>query len=227
MVIAGAAPHTVRVFDDDLENLRAMVCEMGGWTEAAIADSLAALVSDDEERAERAIACHPRIAIMNEGVEKRAICVIALRAPMADDLREIILAIKISELVARMAEDARDIATRVPLVRACRGIDEIKLLAAIGAAVTEMVRASLDAFAKGGVRDKARLCQGAQAIRDHYAIVAAKLIDRMRGDPREIAAAAHLLLLAQTLKRIGEAAGKIARSLDSGTDDALPQPAVA
>ena len=93
------SPHTVKAFDDDLDQLRAAISEMGGLAEDAITESMRALVQRDTETAFRIMERDKKIDALEAEVEAAAVKLIALRAPMADDLREVIAALKISSMV--------------------------------------------------------------------------------------------------------------------------------
>jgi phosphate uptake regulator len=91
-----SAAHTVKAFDDDLDQLRAAISEMGGLAEAAISGSMRALVQRDTEAALRIVEEDHKIDALEAEIEKQAVQIIALRAPMADDLRDVIAALKIA-----------------------------------------------------------------------------------------------------------------------------------
>jgi phosphate transport system protein len=221
--MGGTPPHTMRIIDDDLEDLRAYVCEVGGRVEAAIADALEAIVTGDEERATQVVRDCRRLVEMDVEVDRKATRLIALRHPMADDLRVVVLAIKIAAILGRMTGGARNIALRVAEVRGCRGSEELKMLSTMGALVVEMVRVSLNSFARGDANQAAVLARQDRAVDGYYECVLKGLIDVMRDDPRQISAATHLLFVAKTLERIGDKAAKIGRSLDFAEDARGPR----
>lgn len=90
------AEHTVKAFDEDITRLRGLVAEMGGLAELSITEAMDALIGGNEELAEAVIARDKRIDQLEGEVDRLAIRVLALRAPMADDLREVIAALKIA-----------------------------------------------------------------------------------------------------------------------------------
>ena len=205
-----AAPHTLTVFDDDLDRLRASVCDMGGRVEAAVADAVAALVQDDPERAAGIVAADGKIDALAAEVERAAVHLIALRSPLADDLREVLAAFKIAGLIARMGDCAKNIAHRVEPIGDCRGIGQLSSLAAMGEEVAAMVKAALDAFARRDALAAARVEAMDDAVDRYRACIARGLIDLMAEDSRSITAATHLMFSAQKLERIGDHAVGIA-----------------
>ena len=82
--------HTVKAFDEDITRLRGLIAEMGGLAEVAIQEALEALVRGDEALGDQVVARDKKIDALESEVDKLAVRIIALRAPMADDLREVI-----------------------------------------------------------------------------------------------------------------------------------------
>ena len=91
--------HTLKAFDDDLERLRALISQMGGLAEHAIAEAMRCLVGRDVDGAEQIIRDDKRLDTLEVETERRAVQLIALRAPMAGDLRDVVAALKISGVV--------------------------------------------------------------------------------------------------------------------------------
>jgi phosphate transport system protein len=107
------AEHTVKAFDDDITRLRGLVAEMGGLAELSVAEAMDALVSGNEVLAAEVIARDKRIDLLETEVDRLAVSVLALRAPLADDLREVIAALKIAGVIERIGDYAKNIARRV------------------------------------------------------------------------------------------------------------------
>ena len=102
--------HTIKAFDEEIDNLRGLIAEMGGLAEVAIKDAMDALVKRDETKAHAVVAADARLDALEAEVDRLAVRIIALRAPMADDLREIIAAMKISNIIERIGDYAKNIA---------------------------------------------------------------------------------------------------------------------
>jgi len=204
-----ATGHTVKAFDDDLDQLRANIAEMGGLAEAAIRDSLHALVYRDTEKAAEIIARDERIDELEAEVERAVVNVIALRAPMADDLRDIIAALKIAGAVERIGDYARNIAKRVPTLDNSK-IQPLSLLPEMGRIVGEMVKNVLDAFAARDAQKAIEVCERDRAVDDFYNSIFRALLTFMMEDSGNITAATHLLFVAKNLERIGDHTTNIA-----------------
>lgn len=205
-----AAPHTLSVFDDDLDRLRASVCEMGGRVEAAVADAVAALVQGDPDRARRVIADDFKVDALAAGIERTAVHLIALRSPLADDLRDVLAAFKIAGLIARMGDCAKNIAHRVETIGDARALAQLTSLGTMANEVGAMLKATLDAFARRDGAAAARVAAMDDAVDSWRASISRSLIDHMARDSRSIAAATDLLFAVQKLERIGDHAVGIA-----------------
>lgn len=215
-----AAPHTVTVFDDELEQLRALVCEMGGRVEAAVGEALGALVDLDEPRARAVVAGDARIDALAARIELEAVQLIALRAPLADDLREVLAAFKIAGLIARMGDCAKNIAHRAALAGDCRGIGALKSLVNMKDSALTMLKGALDAFTARDPAAAGRIAGMDDAVDSYHASITRALVALMAEDPRHIGAAAQLLFVSQKLERVGDHAVGIAEMVRfaAGTD---------
>ena len=107
------AEHTVKAFDEDITRLRGIIAEMGGLAEVSIQEAMQALVSGDEELARQVVERDAKLDKLESEVDELAVRVIALRAPMADDLREVIAALKIGGVVERIGDHATNVAEMV------------------------------------------------------------------------------------------------------------------
>lgn len=204
-----ATGHTVKAFDAELEQLRANISQMGGLAEAAIRESMQALTQRNNDAAAAIIERDAKIDELEAEVERAVVNVIALRAPMADDLREVIAALKIAGAVERIGDYARNIAKRVPALNSSQ-IEPISLLPEMGRIVGEMVKAVLDAFAARDAQKALDVCERDRAVDDFYNSIFRALLTFMMENSHNITPATHLLFVAKNLERIGDHATNIA-----------------
>ncbi|HXU57165.1 MAG TPA: PhoU domain-containing protein, partial [Verrucomicrobiae bacterium] len=123
-----AQEHTVKAFDEDITRLRGLIAEMGGLAEVQLSEAIEALVKGNEALANGVIARDKKIDALEAEVDRLAVRVIALRAPMADDLREAVAALKIVGIVERIGDYAKNIAKRVPALEGGGQIEAVSLL---------------------------------------------------------------------------------------------------
>ena len=202
--------HTVKAFDEDITRLRGLIAEMGGLAEVAVQEAMQALISGDEELAAQVVERDKKLDRLENEVDEMAIRVIALRAPMADDLREVLAALKIAGLVERMGDYAKNIAKRIALVQEARGMEALSVLPAMGKIVTEMVRNVLDAFVMRDAGAATAVAARDRAVDDFYNSLFRTLLTYMMENPHNITASTHLLFIAKNLERIGDHATNVA-----------------
>ncbi len=104
--------HIVKSFDEELARLDNMVAEMGGLAEAQLADAVAALMRRDVALAEAVVERDQRIDATEMELHDFTLQLLALRQPMADDLRIIVAALKISSSLERVGDYAKNVAKR-------------------------------------------------------------------------------------------------------------------
>jgi phosphate transport system protein len=202
--------HTVKAFDRELDQLRGLIAEMGGLAEAAINEAMRALVQRDTEAAKRVIENDKRIDDLESEIERNAVQIIALRAPMADDLREVVAALKIAGVVERIGDYAKNIAKRVHVIEDTPNIQPLSLLPEMARIAGEMVNDVLDAFAARDAEKAVLVCQRDQAVDDFYNSIFRTLLTFMMENSQNITAATHLLFIAKNLERIGDHATNVA-----------------
>jgi len=205
--------HTVKAFDEDLSELRAIVSEMGGRAETAIEMAMTALQHRDVNGASKVIEADRRIDELEAEIDRLVVRLIALRAPMADDLLEVLAAMKISGLVERIGDYAKNIAKRVPVIAETRDIEAVSLLPAMGKAVSAMVRDVLDAFAARDAAAAAEVHARDREIDNFYNSLFRTLLTHMMENPHTITACTHLLFIGKNLERIGDHATNIAEMI--------------
>jgi phosphate transport system protein len=208
--MATVGGHTLKAFDEDLDRLRGVISEMGGLAEHAIREAMRCLVQRDLEGAKRVIAEDKKLDALEIEAERRAIQLIALRAPMASDLREIVAALKISSVVERIGDYAKNIAKRVPLLDDARDIEPLSLLPEMARIATGMVHDVLDAFVARDPEAAVRVCERDQAVDDFYDSIFRALLTFMMENPHNIGQSTHLLFVAKNIERVGDHATNIA-----------------
>ncbi|NML06306.1 phosphate signaling complex protein PhoU [Sphingomonas sp. G-3-2-10] len=204
--------HTVKAFDQDIGQLRALISQMGGLAEQAISDAMVALARGDIALAREVRDKDKAIDAIEAEVERLAVRVIALRAPMADDLREVVAALKIGAVVERIGDYAKNIAKRVPLIHTADRdrIEAISLLPAMAQMASDMVHDVLDAFSARDAAKAAEVCARDNALDDFYDSIFRTLVTFMVENPRTISQVAHLLFVAKNIERIGDHATNVA-----------------
>jgi phosphate transport system protein len=204
------AGHTLKAFDEDIERLRALISQMGGLAEHAIGEAMRCLTQRDSEGATKVVQDDKKLDTLEIETERRAVQLIALRAPMAGDLRDVVAALKISGVVERIGDYAKNIAKRVPQLENVGKIEPIALLGEMARIATEMVHDVLDAFVERDAEAAIRVCERDSAVDDFYDSIFRTLLTHMMENPQNIGQSAHLLFVAKNLERVGDHATNIA-----------------
>jgi len=202
--------HTVKAFDEEIGQLRGLIAQMGGLAEQAISAAMEALRRHDLQAAEEIILGDKQIDALEIQVERLAVQIIALRAPMADDLREVVAALKIASVVERIGDYAKNIARRVPAIDDHGDIEPLSVLPAMATMASTMVHDVLDAFAARDADAAMRVCESDRAVDDFYNSLFRVLVTYMMENPASIGQVAHLLFIAKNLERVGDHATNVA-----------------
>jgi phosphate transport system protein len=205
-----AREHTLKAFDEDLDRLRALIAQMGGLAEHAIGEAMRCLVQRDVNGAMAVVREDVKLDNLEIEAEKRVVQLIALRAPMAGDLREAVAALKISGVVERIGDYAKNIARRVPLLEDSSQIEPLSLLPEMARIATQMVHDVLDAFVNRDPEAAVRVVERDQALDDFYDSIFRTLLTFMMERPQNIGQSAHLLFVAKNIERVGDHATNIA-----------------
>ncbi|MCK0128519.1 phosphate signaling complex protein PhoU [Erythrobacter sp. F6033] len=214
--------HTVKAFDEDITRLRGLIAEMGGLAEVAIQEALDAMVRGDEKLGERVVARDKKIDALESEVDKLAVRIIALRAPMADDLREVIAALKIAGVVERIGDYSKNIAKRVKMIEGRDRFEPLTLLAAMGDLAGEMVHDVLTAYAARDAELAREVIATDDKVDAFYNSIFRNLVSHMVENPATISSAAQLLFVARNLERIGDHATNVAEMVHYAATGSYP-----
>ncbi len=218
------ADHIVRSYDEQLRRLREMVARMGGLAERQVHDSTSALVRRDAAMAAEVIARDAQLDQLEREIESFAIRILALRQPMASDLRFIVAAMKVSHDLERIGDYARNGAKRSvvlaqqPVLGSLNGFQRMSLM------VQENLKLAIDALVNDDAEAAERVWASDEPIDDVYNGIFREMLTHMMEDPRNITSATHMLFIAKNLERIGDHATNIAETVHYAVrGDSLPE----
>jgi phosphate transport system protein len=197
--------HISTAFDRDLEAIQSNIMKMGGLVEAAMTDSARALNNRDVELAERVRADDKKIDALEMLINEECARLIALRAPMASDLRAVLSVMKIAGALERVGDYAKNLAKRTALL--------------IGSAKIEGSEGSL-----------LRMINEVIAMLDHtvdqmYNGLFREILTHMMEDPRNISTCMHLHFIAKNVERMGDHVTNIAEQVIYAVSGELPEDA--
>ncbi len=204
------AEHTVKAFDEDITRLRGLIAELGGLAELAIQQAMEAIITGDEDLAREVVERDAKLDALEAEVDAMAIRVLALRAPMADDLREIIAALKIAGVIERIGDYAKNIAKRTGRIEGRSRFEPLTLLPAMADVAAEMVHDVLTAYAARDPIVAREVIARDSKVDAFYDSIFRNLVSYMVENPATISSAAQLLFVARNIERIGDHATNVA-----------------
>jgi len=205
--------HIVKAYDEELRTLHNFIVRMGGMVESQIAASIQALVGRDSDLAQALIKDDDKIDNLNFEVDSFATRMLALRQPVAEDLRNVVGALKISSDLERMADYATNVGKRAIALAAMPPVKPLYTIPRMSSLVQEMLRDVLDAYVRADVQAAIKVWHRDAEVDDMYNGLFRELLTYMMEDPRNITACTHLLFVAKNIERIGDHVTNISETI--------------
>jgi phosphate transport system protein len=205
--------HTVHSYDDELKSLDQTIARMGGLAEAQLQSAIQALVRRDGEIGQQVVQADARIDDLEHQVSALAVRLLALRQPVAQDLREVVAALKISSDLERIGDYAANIGKRVI---ALAQVAPFKLPAGVprmGWLAQKIIKDVLGAYSERDAQKALAAWQSDEEVDETYSGLFRELLTHMMEDPRNIGACTHMLFIAKNIERIGDHATNIAETV--------------
>ncbi|CCG06764.1 phosphate signaling complex protein PhoU [Pararhodospirillum photometricum] len=207
------AEHTVRSFDEDLKTLVKAVLRMGGLAEAQLANAVQALVRRDSDLAGQVVAADARIDALEQEINDHAVRLLALRQPMAADLRAIIGALKISGDLERIGDYASNVGKRVLVLNQLPPARPVASIPGMSRLVRDILNDTLDAYGTQDLHKAVEAWSRDEEVDHLYTALFRELVSCMMEDARNISACSHLLFVAKNIERIGDHTTNVAENI--------------
>lgn len=216
--------HIQSSFDRDLEALQAMVMKMGGLVEAAITDGARSLETRDEELAQQVRDNDERIDRLELQINEEAARVVALRAPLARDMRLVLSVIKIATNLERIGDYAKNLAKRTGLLLELPVIEGApRSLRRMAGEVERMLHDVLDAYIQRDAQLAREVRMRDEDVDQMYTAIFREFLTFMMEDPRNITACMHLHFIAKNIERMGDHATSIADQVIYTIEGTMPE----
>ena len=202
--------HIVKSFDEELSRLSDLINRMGGLAESQLENVIEAMQKRDSALAEEAVAHDRLIDDLHDEVDEMAIRLLALRQPMAGDLRHIVTALKVAPIVERIGDYAKNVAKRTIALNQMPPVKPQFIIPRMGRMVRDMTKDVLDAFSNNDVAMAQDVWARDKEVDEMYDSLFRELLTYMMEDARNITACTHLLFVARNIERIGDLATNIA-----------------
>lgn len=207
-----AKPHITSRYDKDLDKLRRRILGMGSQVLDQLNDATEALDQFDAREVDRLVAYDRTINGMHQDIFTRSERLIALRQPMALDLRQVLLPINIAHELERIGDHAKSTGKRArKLAKADADLPAVEKICSMSDAVQKMLADALRAYSEGDVELAAKVRENDLAIDKMNDEIFALQIDEIKKSPDQTEANVHLILLARGFERAGDHVVNIAR----------------
>ena len=205
--------RVVRHFQEELEQLKRRLLEMGGLAEEHVRLAIKGLVERDQALTDRVLRGDAPLNALHIEIDSRSFTLLALHQPMAADLRTIVAAVKINtdlERVGDLAVNIAEAATRYATHPPVKKLIDIPRMATIA---QSMLRDALDAFVRRDTALAQRVLDEDDKLDDLKTQIFRELLTYMLQDPTTIEPALDLILISRHLERIGDHATNIAEDV--------------
>lgn len=205
--------HTAHAFDEDLEAIAALVAEMGAGATARVAEASALLLDFNVLAMDRLIASDRRLDAARDAIDERVVLTIARRQPVAIDLRLLVAAMRVANVLERVGDLAANVAKRCGAMAAVHTPrSAVEATARLGAAAELAMRRALDAYAARDAEAAEAVWRNDETLDGMFASLFRELLTHMAEDPRSITGITHLMFCAKNFERIGDHATAIAEA---------------
>jgi phosphate transport system protein len=206
--------HIMRQFDEELEEIRTQLMEMGGKVEQQLKNAIKAVTKADSTLAEEVIRDERLVDEMEVDIDEACILIIARRQPAASDLRFVMMVTKAVNDLERIGDEAKKIANHAIILSEqdslSQGYKEVRHL---GSSVSAMLANALDAFARFDVKAAMNTLEEDAQIDLDYKTALRELVTYMMEDPRSISRAINILWVVRSLERIGDHAKNLCEQI--------------
>jgi len=205
--------HIIKSYDEELRRLDNAITQMGGLAETQLASAIEAVVKRDSRLAADVVEADARVDQLEHDIEAMALRLLALRQPMAVDLRQILSALKTASDLERIADYATNVAKRSIVLNQSPAVKPVYTLPRMVKLAEALTKDVLDAYVARDA-DKAMIVWARdEELDEMYSSLFRELLTYMMEDPRNITACTHLLFMAKNVERIGDHATNIAETV--------------
>lgn len=202
--------HIVKSYDEDLKKLNQTLEHMGDLATGQLENAVLALTERNEVLAAQVIAKDQEVDALEHRIDTFAIQMIALRQPVARDLRHIVAALKIASHLERIADYARNVSRRALEMSAMPQAQGVKTLPRLAKVTISMIKDALVAYTTADLDLALQVWEKDQEVDEMYTSYLRELLTYMMEDTRQIGPCTQLLFAAKNIERAGDHAANIA-----------------
>ena len=203
--------HIVKSFDDELNQLHSIIAEMGGLCEQQLTLAIDALIKRDQSLADKVVKGDKKIDFLETEVDNLSLRILALRQPMAEDLRSVIAGLKTASNLERIGDYSKNIAKRsIPLMQSDPIGSAPGTIQRMAELVQGMIKNVLDAYIEGDGQKAEDVRARDEEVDLLHTSLFRELLTYMMESPGTITPCTHLLFIAKNIERMGDHATNIA-----------------
>ena len=206
-------PHTVKSYEDQLKKLNNDLVEMGANCETALGNAMKAISTNDHNLADDVINSDVVIDNFESQIENEVVNLIALRQPMAIDLRETVTALKISSDLERIGDLAKNISKRTLLLNENLPKNLTEALVRVSSNVQKQLKSILDAYLDRSSAMAINVWEGDEHIDDLTNLCMQEVIKYLKENEKNLDDGTHLLFVTKNIERIGDHTTNIAEQI--------------
>jgi phosphate transport system protein len=205
--------HTVKRYDEELNQMTDTILRMGGMVEQQLAKAITALITRDPELAATVIADDQPVDQLEHEIDQLVMRLLALRQPMAVDLRLITASLKISSDLERIGDYAANVAKRASALSQVEPMRPVAVIPRMSQIVQGMIKDVLDAYLARDAEKALAVWRRDEEVDETYNSLFRELLTYMMEDPRHITPCTHLLFIAKNIERMGDHATNVAETI--------------
>ena len=205
--------HIVKSYDDELKRLTGEIQRMGEIALAQLDAAIDAVMERDSETAMKIVQSDGSIDALEHEVSHDVVRLLALRQPMARDLREILAALRIAADIERIGDYAANVAKRSIILNQSAPVQLTYALPRLARIAEGLVRDVLSAYRDNDADRALAAWARDEELDEQYTGLFRELLTYMMEDPRNITPCTHLLFCAKNIERIGDHATNIAETI--------------
>ena len=213
MTTTTASEHIVKSFDDELKQLSDIVIQMGGLAEAQLQNAVEALTRRDADLGGRVVRADARIDELEQKIGQLVVKTLALRQPMAQDLRHVVASLKIASDLERIGDYAANVGKRAIALSQMAPMKPLSGIPRMARLAQGIIKDVLDAYIELDAAKAIEVWARDEEVDEMYTSLFRELLTYMMEDPRNITGCTHLLFIAKNIERIGDHATNIAETV--------------
>ena len=207
------APHTVKSYEEELKNLNSNIIKMGGFCEKSLGKAIQAITTRNSDNAEAVIKDDEKIDKFETLIEQQVVNLIALRQPMAIDLRETVTALKISSDLERIGDLAKNISKRTLLLNENLPKNLVDAIIRVSSDVQKQLKSILDAYLERSSAMAINVWESDEQIDDLTNLCMQEVIRYLKDNENNLSDGTHLLFVTKNIERIGDHTTNIAEQV--------------